>query len=102
MIVLGVEVSADLHNRWRQWLAPDVQPFFVDSLRAWPKSVLATNSALSPEQGDTYKAWRVDRSLKTLWLDEATFHDMPRSQRAAMVRAQVERRRGAVPSVQRW
>lgn len=101
VIVLGVVVSADLRTCWRHWLAPDVQPFFVDSLRPWPKSVVRKTS-LSPELGHTYKAWRIDRSLKTLWLDEAAFLGMSRSQRATLVRAQVGHGRGAVPSVRRW
>src|SRR5687767_694711 len=100
MRVLGVSVSADLHNGWRQWLAPEVQPFFVEPLRTWPKSTLGARS-LTRELRDTYKAWRVDRSLKTLWLDEETFLGMSRSQRATLVRAQVDHRRGAVPSVRR-
>ena len=101
MIVLGVAVSADLPIRWQHWLAPDVQPFFVDSLRPWPRSTVRTTS-LSRELGHTYKVWGVDRSLKTLWLDEATFLGMSRSQRATLVRAQVDNQRGAVPSVRRW
>ena len=101
MIVLGVTVSADLYNGWRRWLAPDAQPFFVDSIRHWPKSTVGPSS-LSAELRDTYRAWRVDRSLKTMWLDEATFLDMSRSQRATLVRAQVDHGRGAVPSVRRW
>jgi len=101
MIVLGVAVTADLYTRWRDWLAPEVQPFFVASLRPWPKSAIRTTS-LAPELGHTYRTWRIARSVKTLWLDEATFHDMTRSKRAALVRAQVEIGRGAVPSVRRW
>ena len=75
MIVLGVPVSADLQNSWRNWLAPDVQPFFVDSVRRWPKSTVRT-TCISPELGHTYKVWKVDRTLETLWLDEATLLGM--------------------------
>ncbi|MGH9086099.1 MAG: hypothetical protein ACRDYW_11650 [Acidimicrobiales bacterium] len=101
MDVLGVAVSDDLHHRWRRWLAPEVQPFFVDSLGPWPRSLRRARS-LDPELRDTYKAWRIDRSLEILWLDESTFLGMSRSQRTALVRAQVAHRRGAVPSVRRW
>lgn len=101
MILLGIAVNANLLDRWRVWLAPEVQPFFVDSLRAWPKGTFPRRS-LSPELRDTYRAWRVDRSLKTLWLDEAMFLGMSQSQRSTLVRAQVVHRRGAVPSVRRW
>lgn len=99
--MLGVEVSAELQGRWRQWLAPDVQPFFVESFRPWPKSA-ASEPSLSPELRDTYRAWGIDRSLKALWLDETMFLGMSREQRATLVRAQIRHRRGAVPSVRRW
>jgi hypothetical protein len=101
MDVLGVAVSDELHRRWRQWLAPDVQPFFVVSLRPWPRSLRCARS-LDPELDDTYSTWRVDRSLETRWLDEATFLEMPPSRRAMLVRTQVDHRRGAVPAVRRW
>lgn len=56
MIVLGVSVNADLHYCWQRWLAPEVQPFFVDSLSRWPQSV-AQPASLSLELRHTYKAW---------------------------------------------
>lgn len=99
--VLDIPVSAELLSSWQRWLAPEVQPFFVDSLRGWPKSMRRERS-LSSELRDTYQAWRIDRSLEILWLDEACFHDMSRAQRMALLRAQVDNRRGAVPSVRRW
>jgi len=105
VIVLGVDVDADLLRRWQGWLAPQVQPFFVESLRSWPESARAPvglTAELSPELRDTYKVWKLDRSLETLWLDEETFFTMSRSERAALVRAQVEHRRGAVPAVRAW
>jgi hypothetical protein len=101
MNVLGVPVSADLYERWAGWLAPEMQPFFVESLRDWPSGA-RPGGTLSAELGHTYRTWRIDRSLETLWLDEATFSDMPRARRAALVRAQVGHGRGAVPSVRRW
>ena len=99
MIVLGVDVDTDLLRSWQGWLAPDVQPFFVESLRPWPKT---DAGHLSPELRDTYKVWKLDRSLKTLWLDEDTFFAMSRSERAALVQSQVRCGRGAVPAVRGW
>src|SRR5688500_2506128 len=99
MNVLGVDVDANLLRRWQDWLAPDMQPFFVESLRPWPKT---DARQLSLELTDTYKVWKLDRSLETLWLDEETFFAMSRSERAALVRAQVEHGRGAVPAVRAW
>jgi hypothetical protein len=101
MKALGIAVSNELYNDWRRWLAPEVQPFFVDSLEPWPASARREQS-LGQELIETYAAWRIDRSLKIVWLDEETFVGMTRSQRATLVRAQVEHRRGAVPSVRRW
>ena len=100
MRVLGVDIGAELQERWASWLAPEVQPFFVESLRPWPSRV--HRGALTPELENTYATWRIDRSLETLWLDEGTFFEMPKAQRAALVREQVHNRRGAVPSVRRW
>ena len=73
----------------------------MDSLRRWPRGA-APATGLGAELGHTYRAWRVDRSLKTLWLDEARFFDLPRPRRASLVRSQVEHGRGGVPTVRRW
>ena len=62
----------------------------------------AADTSLGTEIGHTYQSWRIDRSLKILWLDEPAFLEMPRARRATLVRAQVVHRRGAVPSVRRW
>ena len=101
LLVSDIAVSPELLDRWRTWLAPDVQPFFVASRRPWPEGVV-DGSELSTELGHTYRTWRVDRSLEVLWLDEATFLDLDRARRTALVRAQVGHGRGAVPSVRRW
>lgn len=101
MQVLGVDVDADLFACWARWLAPEVQPFFVESLDPWPNGV-ASPGPLPLELVDTYKVYRLDRPLEVLWLDEGAFLQMSRSDRAALVRAQVRYRRGAVPSVRRW
>ena len=101
--MLGIEVGDDLLARWRDWLAPAVQPFFVESRRSWPASAgWDGERTLSDELGHTYRTWRVDRSLDVVWLDEATFLDLPASRRAALVREQRRHGRGAVPSVRRW
>jgi hypothetical protein len=101
VFVLGVDVPTDLLGRWHRWLAPTIQPFFVASVRPWPKSSRNT-ARLSPELRDTYKAWKLDRSLKLLWLDEKTFFGMSHSERALLVRSQARHGRGAVPTVRGW
>lgn len=101
MLVFGIDVGAELLERWRSWLAPEVQPFFVEPGQSWP-GALGRRSELSPELGHTYRTWRMDRSLEVRWLDEAAFLALDRSQRVALVRSQVTHGRGAVPSVRRW
>jgi hypothetical protein len=103
VIVLGVDVDEDLLRCWQRWLAPEVQPFFVPSRRSWPTGAPALGEGpLSPELRDTYKVWKLDRSLEVLWLDERTFLGMSRSERASLVRSQVRCGRGAVPAVRGW
>lgn len=99
--MLGIDVGADLLRSWASWLAPEVQPFFVESLSQWPAGVDGP-SVLSAEQRDTYEVWNLDRTLKVLWLDKSTFAAMPRADRAALVRLQARSHRGAVPTVRRW
>lgn len=94
-------MTAGVDDRWPAWLAPPVQPFFVEDRRSWPPGTTPADP-IPAELRDTYAAWRVDRSLEVLWLDEDAFHAMPRTQRAALVRAQVGHGRGAVPTVARW
>jgi hypothetical protein len=50
----------------------------------------------------TFQAWRRRKGAALIWLDEETFHALPRERRAALVRTQVRLRRGAVPTVRRW
>ena len=99
--MLGIEVDAALREDWCRWLAPDVQPFYVQSARPWTR-LRSPTGTLTPELQHTYKAWRIDRSLELVWLDEATFSGLPRSERTALVRMQLKHGRGAVPSVHRW
>ena len=88
-----------LLQQWVQWLAPEKQPFLVESLAAWPEC-RDEGGELSEELKDTYRLWwGVERSSVLLWISEAQFARLPRSTRARIVREQVQRRRGAVPTV---
>ena len=102
MQVLGIDVDPDLIEDWQQWLAPAVQPFFVDSADDWPTVASERTPCLTPEHRDTFKVWRMRDQADVVWLDEATFLGLARSDRARLVREQFDRRRGAVPSVVRW
>ncbi|MHB8466580.1 MAG: hypothetical protein ACYDH6_22675 [Acidimicrobiales bacterium] len=99
--VLGIAVGDELLWSWVRWLVPDVQPFFVSSLDAW-RGVGGAAVEMSAELRDTYRLWNVDRTLDVLWLSEDGFCELPRPDRAALVRAQVANARGSVPTVRRW
>ena len=102
MHVLNIDVPDDLAQRWCRYLAPAVQPFFVrpeDDLRS---SVPEPAPTLSDDLRCTYTGWRIREKTRIVWLDEASFHVLPRADRARLVRRQVELGRGAVPSVRRW
>jgi hypothetical protein len=93
--VLGIDVDDELIDKWKTWLAPARQPFFVETggQKSWE---------MSDELRDTYRLWRIDRSLRVRWLDEDEFFAMPRAERAVLVREQERHKRGAVPSARRW
>ncbi|HVF11775.1 MAG TPA: hypothetical protein VNA87_01680 [Actinomycetota bacterium] len=99
-MILGVEVPAPLMTKWRRWLAPRLQPFFVSTL-AFDLPTSAQGE-MTPELRDTFRAYSVDRDLQTVWLSEQMFVDLNRKTRAQLVRAQVNHGRGAVPVVRRW
>lgn len=101
MRVLGIDVPPSGLARWRAWVAPEVQPFLVDPALAAAVPGLPARE-LPLELADTYRLWGADPSLATVWLDEPTFMGLPRSTRAALVRAQVGPRRGHVPTVKAW
>jgi hypothetical protein len=93
--VLGIDVDRALVDKWKTWLAPARQPFFVEKGGTRDRS-------MSEELWDTYHLWRVDKSLRVRWLDEDEFFALPRAERARLVRQQVRARRGAVPTVRAW
>lgn len=102
MRALGVEVGPGLAHRWASWLAPAVQPFFVSTPHDLPRLAHAKRHVLTPELRDTFKVWRMTSGGEVVWLDEHTFLSLGRPTRARLVREQVERRRGVVPTVRRW
>lgn len=103
MKLLGIEVSDQLVERWRSYLAPEHQPFFVGANEGWDLAkATAGDHVLTDDLRDTYKVWRMTDAKTVLWLDETAFMALPRTDRARLVRAQVERNRGAVPTVRRW
>ena len=111
MRVLNVDVPDDLSARWQGLLAPVWQPFFVEpdegfvtpsTAPAIPPWKVGGWHTLSDDLRDTFKAWRVRGARPVVWFDEESFLALPRPGRARLVRSQVDRRRGAVPTVRRW
>jgi hypothetical protein len=111
MRILNIDVPEDLLARWREFLAPEWQPFFVQPDDGFTTPPIAPDitpwaasggQTLSDDLRDTFKAWRVQGASRVVWFDEASFMAMPRSDRARLVRSQVDRRRGVVPTVRRW
>lgn len=103
LTVLGIEVSPALLAHWVDWLAPEVQPFYVTRHQAKDWDLVTDDREPTREQRDTYRVYRLDSSATHVaWLDEATYAALPKPTRAALVRAQVRHNRGAVPTVRRW
>ena len=66
--VLGIDVDDALFARWKAWLAPAVQPFFVESTRGLPKSL---GGSFTKEDQDTFRIYSPKlRGKKVIWLDE--------------------------------
>lgn len=93
-----------LLRRWASWLAPSRQPFFLTAVEAAQLAVTPNGrrEGLSPELRDTYAVWTLAEDLVVVWLEEGAFYARHREVRAALVRAQVRHRRGAVPAIRDW
>jgi len=103
LTVLGIDVSPALLKQWTDWLAPDVQPFFLTDQQAKQWNLPTADRKPTAEQRDTYRIYAIDRAAaRVAWLDEATYAELPKPTRAALVRAQVRCDRGAVPTVHQW
>jgi len=102
--VLGIAVETSVVRRWARWLAPASQPFFLTAGEAVDLGLTPDRAGrdLSAELRDTYEVWNLPTGLEVVWLDEHMFHAQARNVRAALVRAQVRRGRGAVPAISDW
>lgn len=99
MDVAGIAVPSSQLRTWASWLAPERQPFFVTEPAALPAGLEPDQT---PELVDTFWLWRDQRPRVPVWLDEAAFMSLDRTDRAALVRGQHEARRGAVFGVRAW
>lgn len=98
MEVLGASVSADLARRWREWFAPDVQPFVVnDVLRASLPADRAMDLPL--ELQDTFLLYGEATLAQVVGLTRSEFDGLTDIGRAALVRHQVVVGRRVVPTL---
>src|SRR5215207_6062755 len=102
MRALNIDVADGLVERWVDWFSPAVQPFLADAeLVSWAGEQTGRGS-LAAEVRDTYHLYGRPSGLRYVWLSEAHFMALPRSRRAALVRAQRTFGRELVPSVRSW
>ena len=102
MRALEIDVPDALLVKWVDWFAPAVQPFLADVELASAIDEHAGDLDLSDELQGTYHFYDVPSELRYVWLTEAQFGALPRARRAALVRAQRDHGREAVPSVRSW
>ena len=89
-------------SSWSRWLAPDPQPFLVASPDAW-RECHDEGGVMTAELEDTYRLWwGVEKASAVIWISERQFDQLPKRTRGALVREQVRRRRGSVPTVRAW
>lgn len=77
--VLGIPVPAELVERWRDWFAPEVQPFPVGDPELGDRG---RKISPSDEVRDTF--WMYGG--RWIWLDEQEFSELPFAVRSALLR----------------
>lgn len=99
---LGIDIPDDLATQWRDWFAPDPQPFLIDAELAQRLGIERSVAPLPDELRDTFEVYAFDRGIGVGWLGEDAFSRLPGSDRTALVRAQLTFERGLVPSVRSY
>lgn len=80
MLVLGVEVSDEVVDRWLGWFAPPVQPFVIPADLAATLGLVDDRDRLTPELRDTFNIYGLDSSVLA-WLSRADARRLPPSAR---------------------
>lgn len=94
-MVLGIDVSDELVERWARWFAPDPQPLLVAGG--------GSATSVPAELRDTFELYGLaGRGLSIRWLAEDEYTALDRAERAALIREQVRLGRALVPSVRGW
>lgn len=101
MRVLNIPVTPELLQRWRGFLAPERQPFFLTAAEAGRLglgTVPRHAAGLSPEERDTFWTWNVSREAeRVVWLSPQEFAGLSAQTRRELLRLQVQHGRGNVP-----
>lgn len=101
MHVLNIPVSPDLLRRWRSWLAPPRQPFFLTPAEADALGLDThprAGAPLTPEERDTFTVWNVPAQAdRVAWLSLEEWDALPPARRRTLLHAQVRHGRGNLP-----
>lgn len=96
--VAGIVPESSLLRRWRQWFAPDVQPFVVDD-RLRDSLGAGHLTDLPMELQDTFMIYDPQSHTDLVGLSHAAFASLAPPTRAALTRYQVSAGRRLVPTL---
>lgn len=106
MQVLNIPVPPGLLERWRGWLAPERQPFFLTGAEARAlnlPTVPRAEAVLTPQERDTNTVWAVPAGAdRVAWLTPAEWAALPQRTQRDLLRLQVRHGRGNVPLGQHY
>lgn len=101
MHVLNIPVAPGLADRWRDWLAPARQPFFLTAAQADALTLDTDPRAdlkLSPEERDTFTVWNVDPAADLVaWPTLGQWDALTPGLRQMLLRIQRRHGRGNIP-----
>lgn len=101
MQVLNIPVPPGLAERWRGWLAPERQPFFLTAAEARGldlSTVSRSKLDISAQQRDTFTVWCIPREVdRVVCLTRQEWLALPAGQRRSLLHLQVRHGRGNVP-----
>lgn len=101
MQALNIPVPPELAERWRGWLTPEQQPFFLTAAEAGRldlPTVPRSELHLSAEERDTFTVWRIPRDVdRVAWLSWQQWLALPAGKRRPLLHLQVRHRRGNIP-----
>ena len=99
--VLNIRVPESLAGRWRAWLAPERQPFFLAAAqgeRLGLPLVPRAEAGLTDVERDTFTVWAIPRDVdQVAWLSQRDWDELAPAVRRELLRLQVWYGRGNVP-----